>query len=60
MDASTTDGLEKLLYEAGIMPGVQAKVQEKSKPWQLDEIQALIQERRNSISSLEIYLIYQR
>ena len=45
--------LEKVLYEAGITEGVQVKVQEKSKPWQSDEIKGLIQERKTANTAVE-------
>ena len=49
----STEDLSNLLYEAAVEPGVQVEVPEKCKPWQLDEIKILIQERRNCTTLLE-------
>ena len=47
------EDVEQVLYEASTTSGVQVQVQEKCKPWQSDEIQVLIQERKNCNSSGE-------
>lgn len=44
---SGMEHLEKVLCQAGIAPGVQLIAQESCKPWQSEEIKALIQERQN-------------
>ena len=47
-NCKSTEVLENTLFEVGSGPGVQVKVSEKCKPWQSDEIKAIIQQKRVS------------
>ena len=50
---STMESIEKILYEAAVCPGVRIEVPEGLKPWQSEDIQRLILERRSCTNTTE-------